>query len=291
MNAGRRLTRRFERRLARLVERALGTGVRPTDIFIVGYPKSGMTWMEFLLTHALLEKRAAEHVTFRTARAYVPDLSHIGPRDPLLLWRFGARRAPRVFFSHTPFDPRLLRGRVVYMLRDPRDVMVSYYHYHRRHVGALDVTLSEFVRQPAYFPCTWDVHVRGWLDGPADSGRIHVVRYEELRVRTAEVLTGLLRFTGARFTPADVARAVERSSFSRMQEIEKRFPPRVKIHDAQERFVRRGKIGGWKDELSDADLGVIEERYGAVMRWLGYAAWPTVAIAAGALVPAGAGTA
>lgn len=256
-------------RWTRFLETTLGTGVRPSDIFIVGHPKSGMTWMEFLLSYAILERENDNAVTFRTQYDYVPDLSAVGPRDPLFLGCYAGRPAPRVFFTHTPSDPRLLRGRVVYVLRDPRDVLVSYYHHHRRRVQGFNLSLSAFVRKEDTYPCPWDVHVRGWLEGPRRE-RIFVVRYEELRADTAGGLAQILQFCAVPHTPANIERAVRLSDFKRMKEVEQAFPENKPVYEKGATFVRRGKVGGWRDELSAADIAYLQERLGPTMKAYGY---------------------
>jgi hypothetical protein len=265
-----KLYRRGQRNAATRLERAFGPLVRSSDIFIVGFPKSGLTWMSFLLAHALLEKRGGDRVNFRNIDRYVPDLSHLGTGDPLFLARYWRRPAPRAFFTHSPFEPRITAASIIYLLRDPRDVMVSYYHYHRRHMAGFDLSLGEFLRQETYFPCTWDAHVDSWLRPEREGTRIHVVRYEELRRDTPGLLRGVLDFVQAAYADEDVRRAVELADFRRMQDLEKRLPPEVTIHDQRELFVRKGKVGGWKEELAPADLELIYRRYGGAMRWFGY---------------------
>lgn len=266
----RSLLRKVRRHACTTAEALCGAGVRPTDIFLCGHPKSGMTWMKFLLAHALLEKRAGEHLTLKNQNRYVPDLPKTFPHEPLRIWRYAHRPAPRVFFTHALFDPRFTRGRVIYMLRDPRDVLVSHYHHHRRRTAAFNLTLSEFIRTRAHKLFLWDEHVESWLRPGHDQRAIHVCRYEQLRAAPHEHFAQVLAFTGAAHTPADIDRAVAQSDFKRMRAIEQKYPAHYTKYDPAEFQVRKGQVGGWRAEMTPADAAYVAQRFGPTMRRLGY---------------------
>src|SRR5437588_5980082 len=90
--------------------------VFPDDVFIVSYPKSGNTWARFLIGNLFHDD---EPVTFANVEERVPSI-YVHPDRAL-------RRLPRILKSHECFDPRYRR--VIYIVRDPRDVAVSYYHH------------------------------------------------------------------------------------------------------------------------------------------------------------------
>lgn len=255
----------FRRVLGALV----GEKVRPTDIFIVTYPKSGTVWMECLLANALVEKRGEDRVNMQTIDDYVPNLCDIGLDESLRLRRYADRVGPRVFFSHGLFDPRMLRGQVVYVVRDPRDVLVSYYHHQKRVQPDAELTLAEYVRWADYYPCTWDTHIRSWVLDRPNERRVHLVKYEELKADTHGVMRRLLGDLGAAFSEADLDRTVEQSSFERMRKSELKYPS-FRGAGENNMHVRKGKAGGWREELSADDLAVIERRYGETMLRMGY---------------------
>ena len=73
--------------------------VLPTDVFLVSYPRSGNTWLRFLLANALRPEQA----TFTTVGEVVPDIYDETDRELL------RRPSPRILKSHEPFDPRYPR--------------------------------------------------------------------------------------------------------------------------------------------------------------------------------------
>jgi estrone sulfotransferase len=248
-----------------LRQRAFYPHVRATDSFLVTYPKSGTTWVGFLLAN-LLKRDPGAVLNLHTSLDHVPDVNEA-------YYGFGTLRRwehlpdPRVFMCHAVRDQAL--PRVVYVVRDPRDVMVSYWHHKRLTTPGFDQSMADFVRAADHWPCSWDEHVAGWLFPPKHT-RLLVVKYEALQTDARAVLHQVLQFLELPRTPAEIERAVEASRFDRMRSAEERFGVIGAAGDKAERFVRRGQVGGWRDELDEATERALEQRYGAVMRQLGY---------------------
>lgn len=104
--------------------------LRPTDVFIVTHPRSGTTWMRSLIGNALVQLVFSEscELGFKN-HLYVPDVNKQYFRGGLLPNPLPGI-ATRFFSTHAPYDPLL--PKVIYIIRDPRDVMVSYYHLNFR---------------------------------------------------------------------------------------------------------------------------------------------------------------
>src|SRR5207237_6974646 len=95
--------------------------VYPDDVFIVSYPKSGNTWTRFLIANLLHPEIQTD---FGNINELIPDPEALSKR------KMDAMPRPRVIKSHQYFDPRY--PNVIYIVRDPRDVAVSQYHFHRK---------------------------------------------------------------------------------------------------------------------------------------------------------------
>src|SRR5437868_10954354 len=92
--------------------------VFPDDVFIVSFPRSGNTWTRFLVGNLISQN---EPISFVNVESRIPDI-YLHSQESLC-----RMSRPRVLKSHEPFDPRYKK--VIYVVRDPRDVAVSRYHF------------------------------------------------------------------------------------------------------------------------------------------------------------------
>src|SRR5262249_29872529 len=141
----------------------------PEDIFIVGYPKSGNTWMQNLVAG----------LVFGVDPHLAPD-SLVNELVPDVHDRSFYRRytTPTFFKSHHLPQPE--DRRVVYLVRDGRDAMVSYFHYLRALNGAEPDFLKMVALGEGLFPCRWHEHVEAWMKNPYGA-RMITIRYESLK--------------------------------------------------------------------------------------------------------------
>jgi hypothetical protein len=236
---------------------------RDDDLFLVEFPKSGITWLTFLMANInalLAEDRRV--VTFFNVNDFIPDVQSV---------RYAGAPAAglpgyRCFKSHASYLARYRK--VIYMVRDPRDVMVSYWTF-LRSLGMWGGTLDQLVRHRRYGIEAWREHVAGWLDGIDAAASFTLVRYEDLIADAPAELGRLYGLLGMPVTEDIIATAVERSSIERMRQLEAEFsgkhPALAKLE-----FVRRKELGGSRGPLSESLRELIENRSGSVMERLGY---------------------
>ncbi len=240
--------------------------IRPTDVFVCSFPKSGTTWVGYLLAQ-LLKTDPTEQLGLDSFNQYVPDINLIYTKRGSLV-EFDRMLDPRFFLCHATYQP--LFHKVVYVLRDPRDVMVSYWHYQKLIDRSFDQSLLEFLESDSMWPCHWDQHVASWLL-PRQHPNLIVIKYEDLHMDPLGQIIRLKELAGTDWTRPQIEAAIECSRFDRMRAAEEKFGLKAKIGDQSERFIRKGKAGGWKEELGQAELSVLEARYGQVMQAFGYA--------------------
>lgn len=246
-----------------------GLTVFPDDTFIVSYFRSGSTWSRFLLGNLIHQDEA---VTFTNMERLVPIIYN--QPDRVL------RRLPRVLKSHECFDPRY--PRVIYIVRDPRDVAVSFYFYNIK-VGVIPdgYSMDEFVAQWIAAKVVdyadrvgcWQDHVLSWMRLRQGKPGFVLVRYEDLLADPAKALAELAPMVGIDPTPERIERAVRLSSVSHMQSLEKQQSQQWVATKGTRQdipFVREAKAGGWRKKLSPVAVKMIEDAWGTTIKELGY---------------------
>lgn len=217
------------------------------------FPKSGGTWVARILAHAL---------------------------D----YRFDDNRWPapgNAVMKHH----RLSFGQpaTLCVVRDPRDVAVSFYHHCRtvyRDEGfneaavaimrdkvfltdrseeeELDAFVGIITGSPVFPAFTWSA----FYTHPSRSNE-RLVKYEDLRDDAATVLKDALKALDINFDSARVNDAVAEHDIDRLRSRGENV--------GEGNFIRRGKVGGWRDSLSSNAVARIEAEAGSLLAKLGYA--------------------
>src|ERR1700736_5647469 len=132
--------------------------VYPDDTFLVSFPRSGNTWTRFLVCNLI---NADNPVTFAGLESRIPEIYDVPDRV------LRAFPRPRIVKSHECFDPRYKK--VIYIVRDPRDVAVSNYHWELKLRSVKEgYPIEDFVPRwmaPEFWPRigSWGDHVGSWL--------------------------------------------------------------------------------------------------------------------------------
>lgn len=242
--------------------------VLPSDVFIVSYPRSGNTWFRFLVANLV----SSAPVSFGNIESLVPD---IYTNSDIRLRR---TPQPRILKSHEAFTPGYRS--VVYLVRDPRDVAVSYYDYAIKvRIFEKGFPLDRFVEhfldsssKINYFG-SWGEHVRSWMAAERPAEAFTVIRYEDLLSDAPAQLRRVSNLLGVPAEPDRIERAVQLSAAEKMRRSEYEFHDRwssTKGSLKDKQFVRKAKRGAWKEEMP-ADLADrILERWPDLMERFGY---------------------
>ncbi len=241
--------------------------VHPDDTFLVSYPKSGSTWARFLVAALANPEKT---VSFLNIDRLLPSISSRSKRD------LRNQPRPRLIKSHEYFDARYQN--VIYVVRDPRDVVLSQYRFFLKRGAiddgyALDRFVSRFLAGSLNDYGSWGENVGSWLAARQGSKRFLLLRYEDMLLETGKELMKVAGFLGKVVTPEHLARCVEQGSAERMRDLEKKqgdqwVTTKGKRKDVP--FVGAAKAGGWKSGLAAEHVAQIESAWGPLMRYVGY---------------------
>jgi hypothetical protein len=234
------------------------------DLYLVEFPKSGITWLCYLMANVNLQLSGdhRQRVTFYNLTAFIPEVN----TTPFLNAPILSLPSFRMIKSHAFFNPHYFR--VIYLVRDPRDVMVSY-HIFLNQTGWFRGSLEQVIGHKEFGIAAWCRHVLGWLDNVPPSHSFALLRYEDLLADTAGELKTLYRLLGFDLDDELVAKAIARSSIERMRtdeaEANARHPANANLE-----FVRKGNVGGPRETLPDPLRRRIEEMAGPLLDRLRY---------------------
>jgi hypothetical protein len=270
--------------------------------WLASYPKSGNTWLRLFLESLaaggirpdINKANMCSHAASREIFDRIFDVSSsdltqdeiTDARPPMYEILANEADAPLFMKVHdawmlTPsgmplFPPELTLGAVV-IVRDPRDVAVSFAHHGSKSVdfsiermgNPLATTEMSGRRLPEKLPqrlSSWSMHVESWLAAPIG---VLPLKYEDMLDNPTDSFGKAARFLGLDFTPDELSAAIEAVRFDRLRDAEETEGFRERMPGTA-RFFRRGVAGGWRDSLTPAQIARIETEHGPMMRKLGY---------------------
>lgn len=232
---------------------------RLNDVFIVEFPKSGITWLSMLLANmSLAESGLAERATYGSINQYVPDL-HMNADFGDLPYH---RPNVRLIKSHAEYDPSYIM--TIYLVRHPLAVMKSYFNFARAFEGDQVEDIATFVRSEKKGIPAWKRHVHSWLGGKTGASRVLTVRYEDLVADTEAQLARISDTYGWHMSNASMEEAIRLCTVERMQAGESNLHT-GKLHEGKV-FVKSGA----KTEISPEVEAYIRESCASELAALGY---------------------
>lgn len=274
-------------------------------VWLASYPKSGNTWFRAFLANLLRDgdqpaiinelesgpiasarRPLDEAVGYDSSNLTFDEIDLLRPE----VYRHLATTAKEPLFikvhdactflpdGRPLFPPEASHG-VLYFIRNPLDVCVSFAHHGghdnydkiiRRMADAencfCDAETLEFnqLRQKLF---TWSGHALSWVEAP--HLRVHVVRYEDMKLHPEKTFQTAAAFAGLSDDAERVRKAVQFSSFPELRRQEEQIGFREKLPRAKS-FFRKGEIGSWREALTPSQAQRIIDDHAAVMRRFGY---------------------
>jgi hypothetical protein len=235
-----------------------------SDAFLVSYPKSGRTWFRFILsTYFSYISNLGVEVDLHTMFSVMPNFD-MDPVRGFPAFVFGHHRPnlPLVPVSHLGYKRRLFLNRpVIFMVRDPRDLIVSAYFHATRQKHRFHGDIGQFITDRQHGLPSLIRYLNGWAAGLA-SRKTHILSYENLSANTEHETAKALSFLGCKINLPELKRAVEAGRFTKMQEQEKSMG--IPAHeydrtDSESLRMRRGQVGGFADYLNAEQIALIEQ--------------------------------
>lgn len=248
--------------------------LRPTDVFVVGHPKSGNTWVAFMLA-VILSEKMGKNVTMANVYEFVPNIhiSNVKVKD------FEGFPSPRIFRNENPTWQDHY-PKTIYLVRDPRAVYLSYYHHWLHTDQKNHGTLEEFVDEMLEFGCIrrweawlvrWDRQVDEWVRR-RERQPVKIIRYEDLIEDRQNFFREIVDFAGLNCSDTLFALAVEKGGFEAMQQSEKKHGAESFHGEKSDKglFVRKGQVDSWKEEMPGHVCAKIEQKFQSTMKMFGY---------------------
>ncbi|KAJ6834473.1 cytosolic sulfotransferase 15-like [Iris pallida] len=247
---------------------------RPTDIIMATLPKSGTTWLKALL-FATVNRNSSPSPTRNLAtlnpHQCVPFLEGELYGDGVRVPEMDSIPSPRLLATHIPFHflPNSVVDsgcRVVYLCRNPKDNIVSYWHFisklrkkNGREPLPLDVCFDRFCQGRSHSGPFWDHMLGYWKASLRVRGsNVLFMRYEELMKDPAAELKRVAEFVGCPFTQEEQANGVvedivgtcgfEKLSNLEVNKVGKRTLFRTTVDNNS--LFRRGVVGDWMNHLT-----------------------------------------
>ncbi|XP_063964758.1 sulfotransferase 1C2-like [Lytechinus pictus] len=266
----------------RAIDAVRNSKVRPDDLYIVTYPKSGTTWAEQLcvLVKGDGEKSTLEGTHIMKLVPFIEIcLDHRNPEtSPLKMDEVEKMPSPRLLRTHClpkflPYDVSTddPKAKVLYVARNPKDAAVSYYHF------------CNYVPPLPSYP-SWDVFFEEFLAGRVPQGswfenvlpwwrkrnhpNVLFLKYEDMKKDLPKAVKQIAEFMGKSFTDDVIQKIADASTFKAMKESSSSNPDiliKGRIDEGNKSFMRKGIVGDWKNYFSDDQNKRFDELYNKEM--------------------------
>lgn len=270
-----------------------------TITWIASYPKSGNTWFRALLTNLLFEKDAPANINgllaskdasskklFETFSDYeISEMidSELQELRPSIYESLAKTYRDGVFVKiHDAFSPLLISSEitrsVIYLVRNPLDISVSFSHHMDWSVDKVIETMSDSnfrldLREEGYSGkvsqslLSWSEHVMSWVNAP--NLNVHIVKYEDLLNDPITTFSKAIDFLEFKHNSHQIEQAISFSHIDILRQQEEQEGFKIK-NPASKLFFRSGKENIWIEELSKDQVLRIRQDHKKVMDLFGY---------------------
>ena len=235
---------------------------RLTDVYVVSYPKCGRTWLRLMMGKAI----QAEFELDTDDLLRLHGMSEINRDIPVI--RFTHDDLPhRKPISQIETSKEKFSGKkVVLLVRDPRDVVVSSYFQATKRQGIYEGDIDSYIRGDIGGVNSIVLFYNVWAKERVKPEDFMVVSYEDLRSNTFDSLKKVLCFVGlGQINDANIEEAIKFAEFNNMRAMEKKNALESdklspgKVDDADSYKTRKGKVGGYIESVTEDQIRYIND--------------------------------
>ena len=223
-----------------------------STIYLCSFPKSGRTWLRFILANYF--KRYFKiniAVTLPNMFKFIPNAERVPKRGPQMYAFEHITNMPKIICSHK-MPPE--KNDSILVLRNPHDILVSYF-FHLRPKRSIKTFIQNQLPNLMTYLNQW-----------ANRNPACVVSYEELYSGTFDSLSSIIKCLDIDIIDKMLVNAIEASTFKRMVKLEIKnngvLGLNKEINNPEKRRMRRGVIYGYKDYLDTEDIQIIDNALG-----------------------------
>lgn len=271
--------------------------------WLASYPKSGNTWTRTLLTNYLGKKEVPADInalktdSIASARnlfdEYVGLASSDLSEEQIKIYRpyvyqlmneeserdlyVKVHDAYSLNSKNKPIIPTSVTKGVIYILRNPHDVAVSYAHHANQPIEKMVQALcdetctiaqnkTEQAQQLSQLLLSWSGHIESWTESELN---VYVIRYEDMKTDPFTTFKGMLEFMNIEVDDDALLQAINFSDFDTLKKQESNDGFKERSSKAKS-FFRKGQIGSYRKELNNAQIEKIKKCHQKTMVKYGY---------------------
>ncbi|XP_021073907.1 sulfotransferase 1C2-like [Mus pahari] len=244
---------------------------KPDDLFICTYPKSGTTWIQEIVD--MIEQNGdVEKCRQAITQHRPPYIEWARPPQSSGVDKANEMPAPRILRTHLPtqlLPPSFWTNncKFLYVARNAKDCMVSYYHFYRMsqvlpEPGTWDEYFETFINGKVSWG-SWFDHVKGWWE-IRDRYQILFLFYEDMKRDPKHEIQKVMQFMGKNLDEDVVDKIVQGTSFEKMKNnpmTNRSTVPKSILDQSISPFMRKGMVGDWKNHFTVAQNERFDEIY------------------------------
>ena len=253
--------------------------LRPDDIWVVTYPKSGTTWTQQIV-RLIINRGKEDGLKITDAVPWVEGFTSI----PAIGFKYHVdiekMASPRAFKSHFPYGmmpcglPSSTSGRYIYVVRNPRDVAVSFFHQYRSlpfypHYEWEDF-FEKFLKGDVDFGDYFD-HILSWWSHK-DDDNVLLLKYEDMKKDLPTAVAAIAKFIGQDISKELVEEIAHRTTFENMKKDSSanyEWRNSKVLKPTRTDFMRKGIVGDWKNYFTPEQIARLDAVYDSKLRKTG----------------------